>query len=242
MLAIVCGGLLIIQSQLRKSYLYRSIQLALVGIFIHRALHAKSSLLEEIIAFLKGLPEDYIPHSFRILTADLFGLLLINFVVSFLCYLVDQVRKESLLKLGKNFAYDLFKNLPSVKSKLTAELTKLEKDLDQDLKGKGRRGQVYAKLPLKGVTSSEILSFLRNQSELESKSWRGGQVSGAVYLGNDAHTKLLNEAFGLYSIANPLHPETWPSVMKLESVIEFSLSLSPPPPRLSHVYCRRLLR
>ena len=43
--------------------------------------------------------------------------------------------------------------------------------------------------------------------------------SGAVYHGQHAHIKLLNEAFGMYSISNPLHPDIWPSVMKFEAEI-----------------------
>ena len=40
-----------------------------------------------------------------------------------------------------------------------------------------------------------------------------------VYFGKHAHIELLNQAFSLYSISNPLHPDIWPSVMKFESEI-----------------------
>jgi hypothetical protein len=40
-----------------------------------------------------------------------------------------------------------------------------------------------------------------------------------VYHGQHEHIKLLNAAFGMYSISNPLHPDIWPSVMKFESEI-----------------------
>jgi sphinganine-1-phosphate aldolase len=38
-----------------------------------------------------------------------------------------------------------------------------------------------------------------------------------VYHGGREHQDLLNKAFNLYSIANPLHPDIWPSGMKYES-------------------------
>ena len=43
--------------------------------------------------------------------------------------------------------------------------------------------------------------------------------TGAVYHGKHDHIDLLNKAFGMYSIANPLHPDVWPSVMKFEAEI-----------------------
>ena len=42
---------------------------------------------------------------------------------------------------------------------------------------------------------------------------------GAVYHGQRGHIEFLNEAYSYYSIANPLHPDIWPSVMKFEAEI-----------------------
>ena len=53
----------------------------------------------------------------------------------------------------------------------------------------------------------------------EDVIWQSGKVSGAIYHGEKEHLDLLNKAFSLYSIANPLHPDIWPSGMKYESEI-----------------------
>ena len=53
----------------------------------------------------------------------------------------------------------------------------------------------------------------------EDVIWQSGKVSGAIYHGEKSHLDLLNKAFSLYSIANPLHPDIWPSGMKYESEI-----------------------
>jgi sphinganine-1-phosphate aldolase len=53
----------------------------------------------------------------------------------------------------------------------------------------------------------------------EDVIWQSGKVSGAIYHGEKAHLDLLNKAFSFYSIANPLHPDIWPSGMKYESEI-----------------------
>ena len=49
--------------------------------------------------------------------------------------------------------------------------------------------------------------------------WHNGRVSGYVYHGIISHQNLLNEAFGLYSLSNPLHPDVWPSATKYDSEI-----------------------
>eukprot|EP01035_Chromulina_nebulosa_P018268 gene18268-23943_t len=53
----------------------------------------------------------------------------------------------------------------------------------------------------------------------ENQIWLDGKISGAIYHGIESHQQLLNQAFGFYSISNPLHPDIWPSVMKYESEI-----------------------
>jgi sphinganine-1-phosphate aldolase len=53
------------------------------------------------------------------------------------------------------------------------------------------------------------LSFADGQSPL----------SGAVYIGTAAHTKLLNSAYEMYATANPLHTDVWPSLRQMEAEV-----------------------
>jgi sphinganine-1-phosphate aldolase len=43
------------------------------------------------------------------------------------------------------------------------------------------------------------------------------QVSGAVYHGGDALTALMTEAFSRYALSNPLHPDVFPYLRKMEA-------------------------
>jgi glutamate/tyrosine decarboxylase-like PLP-dependent enzyme len=81
-------------------------------------------------------------------------------------------------------------------------------------------------LPVQGLSSDAVLAFLRGESEKDASVWKTGKVSGTVYCGDEAHHALLNAAFALYSVANPLHPETWPRSLRLEAeVVRMTASL-----------------
>ena len=103
---------------------------------------------------------------------------------------------------------------------------------------------INVRLPAEGIPHADILSLMTAATKTENVPWETGRVvspllslllllnslrlmppclllaqSGAVYHGQHPHIKLLNEAFGFYSISNPLHPDIWPSVMKFEAEI-----------------------
>jgi len=54
---------------------------------------------------------------------------------------------------------------------------------------------------------------------LEDKSWIDGKVSGAVYHGGGELISLYNDVFSIFPVANPLHPDVWPSLVKLENEV-----------------------
>jgi sphinganine-1-phosphate aldolase len=50
-------------------------------------------------------------------------------------------------------------------------------------------------------------------------NWKGGFVSGAVYNYNPELIKLLTEVYGRASYTNPLHPDVFPGVCKMEAEV-----------------------
>lgn len=79
--------------------------------------------------------------------------------------------------------------------------------------------------------------------------WKGGKVSGAIYHGGEDVTRLVSNAFEIFSISNvccrkislvlshliivlqPLHPEVFPGVRKMEAeVISMVLAMYDAPP------------
>jgi glutamate/tyrosine decarboxylase-like PLP-dependent enzyme len=116
--------------------------------------------------------------------------------------------------------YDAAKHIPSVQKQLADEKEGVRKSLEADLKTKTREmGEPLFALPEKGQSAESILSLMKNALVSEDEIWENGKVSGCVYHGGRDHQKLLNTAYSLYSLSNPLHPDIWPSASKFEAEI-----------------------
>ena len=81
-------------------------------------------------------------------------------------------------------------------------------------------------LPRAGVEDARILAQMAEFKAQDEARWNDGQLSGAVYSGDEQHLALLGEAAAMFSVANPLHSSTWPSVAKFEAeVVAMTASL-----------------
>lgn len=60
---------------------------------------------------------------------------------------------------------------------------------------------------------------LEKLSSLEHTRWEDGQASGTVYHGGQDLLKLQTEAFDRFGVANPIHPDVFPGVRKMEAEI-----------------------
>lgn len=49
--------------------------------------------------------------------------------------------------------------------------------------------------------------------------WEDGRVSGAVYHGGKELGKLQTEAFEMFTVSNPIHPDVFPGVRKMEAEV-----------------------
>lgn len=49
--------------------------------------------------------------------------------------------------------------------------------------------------------------------------WRKGMVSGTVYHGGDDLLDVITEAFRAFAVSNPLHPDVFPEVRKMEAEV-----------------------
>ena len=132
-----------------------------------------------------------------------------------LCTSFAELYKQVTMKL---FTYSLY--IPFVKNALNSEKLKIMDSFEKDLKSKSRNiSNSNIELPKHGLSANNILSLMNDCAKVENQIWQHGKVSGAIYHGVKEHQDLLNKAFGMYSISNPLHPDIWPSGMKFESEI-----------------------
>lgn len=173
------------------------------------------TVLELIAGLLKYANSKHVAHA----VFDFIGLAILWKAVSAVSKLIAldfTLAKKNLLAWG----FNQIRDLSFVKSALAKESVKLEEEFEKDLKVKSRAlGKAYNALPKKGLAKDVILKLMRDATKSEDTKWEEGQVSGAVYNGQRKHIELLNDAFALYSISNPLHPDIWPSVMKFDSEV-----------------------
>ncbi len=91
--------------------------------------------------------------------------------------------------------------------------------LDGQLKPYRDAVPAFTRLPERGWERERLLRLLEDLASREAWRWREGYASGAVYHGGDEHVEFLNRVYGLFSQANPLHADLWPSVTKFEAEI-----------------------
>jgi sphinganine-1-phosphate aldolase len=81
-------------------------------------------------------------------------------------------------------------------------------------------------LPKEGWKDEDVRKELETLANLDHTRWEDGFVSGAVYHGEDELLRLQTEAYGMFTVANPIHPDVFPGVRKMEAeVVAMVLSL-----------------
>lgn len=77
----------------------------------------------------------------------------------------------------------------------------------------------YKTLPTTGWDLEATRAELVKLGEMKHTRWEDGRVSGAVYHGGKELCDLQTEAFGRFGVANPIHPDVFPGVRKMEAEV-----------------------
>ncbi|CAK3985502.1 sphingosine-1-phosphate lyase 1 [Lecanosticta acicola] len=128
--------------------------------------------------------------------------------------------------------YGLFLRLPFVQAKVRADVTKAILELETKLVPSGPGITNFTALPATGWTPEQIHKELEKLSDMKHTRWEDGRVSGAVYHGGAELSKLQTEAFERFGVSNPIHPDVFPGVRKMEAeVVAMTLGLFNAPER-----------
>lgn len=89
----------------------------------------------------------------------------------------------------------------------------------------------FLTLPKEGWSEDAVRKELETLANMDHTRWEEGYVSGAVYHGEDDLIKLQTEAYGKFTVANPIHPDVFPGVRKMEAeIVSMVLNLFNAPP------------
>ncbi|XP_023574219.1 sphingosine-1-phosphate lyase 1 [Octodon degus] len=125
---------------------------------------------------------------------------------------------ESLWSRFKKKFFKLLRKMPFVGNKIQGKLTKIKEDLGKHLKYLQVDKDYVKALPTQGMSTTAVLEKLKDYSATDG-SWQEGKASGAVYSGEEKLTELFVQAYGTFAWSNPLHPDIFPGLRKLEAEI-----------------------
>ncbi|XP_035256088.1 sphingosine-1-phosphate lyase 1 [Anguilla anguilla] len=135
-------------------------------------------------------------------------------------------QRESLTSRIKKQCFRLIRRIPFVGATIQAQLNKALDDMSVSLCTL-KEGMSYIKsLPAHGLTQTQVLGAIKQYDSLGEVQWEKGKVSGAVYSGDSKLTNLLVKVYGDFAWSNPLHPDVFPGVRKMEAeVVRMSCTL-----------------
>jgi len=109
-----------------------------------------------------------------------------------------------------------------IESKKKEMATELEKRLTKDLEGETK----YSELPQEGMGKDALVALLTSWSNKDGAHWKSGQISGGIYHGGQDLIDVSAKAFELFAVSNPLHPDVFPMVRKMEAeVVQMTVRL-----------------
>lgn len=113
----------------------------------------------------------------------------------------------------------LARRIPAARAQMEASYAQVIAEMEGEVKPYANDFPRFAGLPQQAVDREEILEWMTALNQREESAWRSGQVSGAVYHGDEQHIDFLNRVYALNSQSNPLHADVWPSGAKFEAEI-----------------------
>ncbi|PGH27288.1 hypothetical protein AJ80_00998 [Polytolypa hystricis UAMH7299] len=117
------------------------------------------------------------------------------------------------------FVYSLFLRAPGVRGKVDKQIAETLTKLEAKLTPQGPGVIKFTSLPKEAWTAEQVQAELDKLSAMEHTKWEDGRVSGAVYHGGSDLLKLQTAAFSQFAVANPIHPDVFPGVRKMEAEI-----------------------
>ncbi|KAF7799754.1 hypothetical protein EIP86_010996 [Pleurotus ostreatoroseus] len=104
---------------------------------------------------------------------------------------------------------------------LERELGAAKLEIEKKLLPQGPNVTRHLALPPTGHSAEWIMQEMdKMDKECDNHTdWKVGKISGAVYHGGDDVSKVLVAAFERYCVTNPLHPDVFPTIRKMEAEV-----------------------
>ncbi|XP_011497779.1 PREDICTED: sphingosine-1-phosphate lyase [Ceratosolen solmsi marchali] len=129
-------------------------------------------------------------------------------------------QEESIVERIKKSALKMVRRIPAVRNKINSELKCLSESFEEEAINRTKALPYITSLPNQGIDLNEILKLVESSVYLGNYDWKNGRVSGCVYRNAETDLRtLVKEVYSLASLTNPLHPDIFPGVCKMEAEV-----------------------
>lgn len=169
----------------------------------------------------------------------IFALVVYRYTTRLLRHLKVYGISESLFQLYRLVsarAFALLLKTPAAKRKVKRELDTAMAEVEAKIVPRPKHLEINRELPQLGKENEWIRAELAKLQIMEAgvdnkvveaewqkrdgqMVWKGGKVSGAVYHGGDDLSELLADSIRQFLVSNPLHPDVFPGVRRMEAEI-----------------------
>ncbi|KAH7644323.1 sphingosine-1-phosphate lyase [Dermatophagoides farinae] len=116
--------------------------------------------------------------------------------------------------------FRLFIRLPYISNLVDKEMKKADKTIVEKCREIYCNEKFLTNLPTKGMNSDKIFEEFKRYQKLSKIDYQGGRVSGAVYSSMSQEViDLVTKVYRETAFTNPLHPEVFPGITKMEAEI-----------------------
>uniref|UniRef100_A0A2P2I317 sphinganine-1-phosphate aldolase n=1 Tax=Hirondellea gigas TaxID=1518452 RepID=A0A2P2I317_9CRUS len=126
---------------------------------------------------------------------------------------------ESLYKRSKNSVFRLLRKVPAIRRKIETELEKINAMMLKEMNDNVENSEYIMQLPEKGWDQERILKETERYCSYGKCDWSAGYASGTVYNGSPELTELMTRVYEMSAWTNPLHPDVFPGIRKMEAEV-----------------------
>ncbi|XP_060525909.1 sphingosine-1-phosphate lyase [Cylas formicarius] len=140
--------------------------------------------------------------------------------VLFAVWLYDFLNQdETITERFKKAAFKLAKRIPTIQQKIDEELKTIAADFEAEMSKQAAHLSYITNLPPSGLSTDNILKKINENLALGAYRWKEGCASGAVYCYDPDLMSLVAQIYKLTSYTNPLHPDLFPGLCKMEAEV-----------------------
>ncbi|MFH4982832.1 hypothetical protein AB6A40_009541 [Gnathostoma spinigerum] len=136
---------------------------------------------------------------------------------------IHQIIRRSDRPISQRFLGEVFRlirRIPRVQAEIDEKLDEARKSIIEIIHKSDSDRTFITDLPVQGMRPERIIATADSYEQMATDSVEMGRVSGAVYTDyGKEHLDVLEKIFRKYAYANPLHPDVFPGVRKMEAEV-----------------------